>query len=197
MANPEQPELDESLALVRRIQDGDAAAWDALYLRYRDQLILSIRCRLGPGLRARLASEDILQSVFKDALADLPKFAPQHARALNHYLHTCALNKIRNKADYYSAEKRRGDVPLSESMVTRLPNPSDAEPEYHDSPRFAALERALGRLPDEMREVVLLRRVEELSNNEVAEILGKSPEAASKIYNRALARLSTLMRVPS
>lgn len=189
--------LDASLNLVRRIQGGDSGAWDELYLRYRDQLLLSIRCRLGPSLRARLESEDILHSVFKDALEDLPRFEPRHTRALNHYLHTCVLNKIRNKADYYGAEKRRGEVPLSDSLIARLPNPADATPQYHDPPRYAALEQALSRLPDEMREVILLRRVEELSNQDAAEIMVKTPDATSKLYNRAIARLTTLMRKPA
>lgn len=190
MSDP-KPNLDASLELVRRIQSGDDGAWDELYLRYRDQLLLSIRCRLGPNLRSHLESEDILHSVFRDALADLQRFELRNPRALNHYLHTCVLNKIRNKADYFGAAKRQGEVPLTDSLLTQLPDP-DATPQYHDSVRYAALERALARLPEEMREVVLLRRVEELSNQEAAEILGKTPEATSKLYNRAVARLATL-----
>jgi RNA polymerase sigma factor CnrH len=186
------PNLDASLDLVRRIQSGDDAAWDDLYLRYRDQLLLSIRCRLGPSLRSHLESEDILHSVFRDALSDLHRFEPRKPRALNHYLHTCVLNKIRNKADYFGAAKRQGEVALTDSLLMRLPNPADATPQYHDSLRYAALEQALARLPDEMREVVLLRRVEELSNQEAAEVLGKTPDATSKLYNRAVARLAIL-----
>jgi DNA-directed RNA polymerase specialized sigma24 family protein len=41
-----------------------------------------------------------------------------------------------------------------------------------------------------MREIILLRRIEELPNREAAEVMGKSPEAASKLYNRAMARLA-------
>jgi DNA-directed RNA polymerase specialized sigma24 family protein len=48
----------------------------------------------------------------------------------------------------------------------------------------------MARLPDEMREIILLRGIEELPNREAAEVMGKSPEAASKLYNRALARLA-------
>jgi RNA polymerase sigma-70 factor (ECF subfamily) len=190
------PNLNASLDLVRRIQSGDSGAWDQLYLRYRDQLLLSIRCRLGPSLRSHLESEDILHSVFRDALTDLHRFEPRQPRALNHYLHTCVLNKIRNKADYFGAAKRQGEVTLTNSLLTQLPNPADTTPEYHDSARYAALEQALGRLPGEMREVILLRRVEELSNQEAAEVMGKTPEATSKLYNRAVARLATLMRRP-
>ena len=43
-----------SLELLRRIQGGDSRAWEDLYFRYRDRLILSIRCRLGADLRARV-----------------------------------------------------------------------------------------------------------------------------------------------
>ncbi|MBD3335680.1 MAG: sigma-70 family RNA polymerase sigma factor [Candidatus Eisenbacteria bacterium] len=183
-----------SLALVRRIQDGDADAWDSLYLRYRDRLLLSIRCRLGPHLRSRLESEDILHSVFKDVLNDLDRFEPRGPSSLNHYLHTCVLNKIRTKADYYTAQKRAGEVPLSDSLCARIPNPSAVSPRYSDASRFERLEWALNRLPESMREVVILRRVEELSNQETAQLLGKTPEATSKMYNRTLAKLGILLR---
>jgi DNA-directed RNA polymerase specialized sigma24 family protein len=53
---------------------------------------------------------------------------------------------------------------------------------------FACLQAAL---PDEQREVVLLRAVERMPNDEVARILGKTPAATSKLFNRTLARLGT------
>ncbi|MGE3172087.1 MAG: RNA polymerase sigma factor [Planctomycetota bacterium] len=188
---PGAPSL--SIDLVRRIQAGDTAAWDELYMRYRDRLLLSIRCRLGPTLRARLQSEDVLHSVFGDVLHhDLRGFAPQPG-GLDRYLHTCVLNKIRNKADFFGAQKRRGDAPLTDSLAGRLPAAVGGELGYVDAARYERLERAIGQLPVEMREALLLRRIEGLGNQEVAAELGKSPEAASKLYNRALARLGTLL----
>lgn len=188
------PDSENSLDLVRRIQGGDASAWDRLYLRYRDRLLLSIRCRLGSGLRARLESEDILHSVFRDALSDVHRFEARDAGSFNRYLHVCVLNKIRDKADFYGAQRRRGDVPLSPSLIATLPNPGDAAPRYADPERFERLERALARLPEDTREVIMLRLVEELPNQEVARVLGRSPEAVSKLYNRGLARLAVFMR---
>ena len=197
LPTPERSD-DASIELVRRIQTGDASAWEALYLRYRDQLLLSIRCRLGPGLRSRLESEDILHSVFKDALTDLHRFRPQSTASLNHYLHVCVLNKIRSKADYFSAKKRSGEVPLSESIIQRIPNSPDAEPCYSHIELYGRLEQALAQLPEEMREIIMLRRIESLQNQEAAQAMGKSPEAASKLYNRGLARLAVLMgRTPA
>jgi RNA polymerase sigma-70 factor (ECF subfamily) len=51
------------------------------------------------------------------------------------------------------------------------------------------LERALSALEPLDREVLALRHFEELSNNEVAELLGLTKATASKRYVRALARL--------
>ena len=188
-----EPSDESSVELVARIQAGDLPSMETLYLRYRDRLILSIRCRLGPHLRARMESEDILQSVFKDVIAGIDRFEYRGQSSLNRYLHACVLNKIRRKAEYHAAGKRTGEVPLSDSILDRVPDATGAEPGYLDAERFERLERGLGRLPEEMREAVVLRRVEELSNHETARVMGKTPEATSKLYNRALARLAVWM----
>jgi len=185
---------DVSLELVQRIQAGDRSAWEDLYARYHDPLLFAIRCRIGAGLRSRLQSEDVLHSVVLDALRDLGRFEHRGPGSLSHYLHVCVLNKLRNKAEYHAALKRSGDVPLTDSLCERLATRGSEEPAYVDDERFGRLERALPGLPEEMREVVLLRSIEGLSNREAAEALGRSEDAASKLYNRALARLGALMK---
>ena len=177
-----------SLELLARIQGGDQEAWNDLYLRYRDRLLFTIRCRLGPALRARLQSEDILHSVVRQALGDLERFRPHDDGALGRFLHVCVLNKIRQKGNFFGAQRRAGDVPMSDSLLARLPE--GGPDRYLDHERYDALERALHRLPDPMREVVLLRTVQGCSNQEAARVLGKSPEATSKLYQRAVARMA-------
>lgn len=189
---PRNSDGDISLDLVERIQSGDGSAWEEFYARYHDPLLFAIRCRLGGELRSRLQSEDILQSVVVDAFRELGRFEPFGPGSLSHYLHVCVLNKIRSKAEFYSASKRSGDVPLSDTLADRLAGQGGAPLAYADPARYERLERALAALPEEMREAVLLRTVEGLSNREAAVVLGKSEEAASKLYNRALARFGTL-----
>jgi len=183
-----------SIDLVRRIQAGDVTAWEQLYLRYRDRLLFAIRCRLGSRLRSRLQSEDILHSMIREVIEDLDRFEPDGKESFNRYLHACLLNKIRSKAKYFARKKRAGDQPLSDSILERVPNASDAIPRYIDEDRFERLERCLGLLPGTMREAILLRKIENLSNREAARFLGKSEEAASKLFNRAMARLVLLMK---
>ena len=59
------------MELVQRIRQGDREAWNELYERYHDQLLLAVRMRLGPGLRRYLSSEDIFQSVALEAFHSL------------------------------------------------------------------------------------------------------------------------------
>ncbi|HEX5054657.1 MAG TPA: sigma-70 family RNA polymerase sigma factor [Planctomycetota bacterium] len=183
---------EPSIVLLRRIQAGDTGAWDDLYLRYRDRLLFTIRCQLGPGLRARLQSEDVLHSVVRDALSDLQQFVPHDDGALARYLHVCVRNKILKKAAFHGAQRRAGSVPLSDSLAERLPQARD-ELGYVDSDRYEALEAALQRLDEPMRTVVLGRVVEGLTNAELGAAIGKSEEATKKIYQRAVARLGVVL----
>ncbi len=192
-SNTDMQDAERSADLAARIRAGDPAAWEALYARYRDVLLFSIRCRLGSRLRARLDSEDVLQSVVKDAVSDLRRFEPRADGALGRYLHVCVLNKIRSKADHFDAEKRRGEVPLTESVEGRLSAPPETVG-YRDAARFEPLERALALLPESQREVVLLRRIEGLSNAEAAAAIGRSEEATSKLHARALRALGNLLQ---
>lgn len=179
---------ENSVELLARIQNGDQEAWNDLYLRYRDRLLFTIRCQLGPALRARLQSEDVLHSVVRQALGDLERFRPQDEAALGRYLHVCVLNKIKKKGTFFTAKRRGDEVPLSDSLLARLPG---AGPDrYLDHERYDALERALQALPEPMREVVLLRTVQGLSNQETAAAIGKSAEATAKIWQRAIARMA-------
>lgn len=189
------PPGSDSMQLLQRIQDGDGAAWDDLYLRYRDRLLFAIRCRLGPGLRARLQSEDVLHSVVKDALSDLQRFRPHDEGALGRYLHVCVLNKIRKKAAFHAAARRAGDVPLSATLAGRLPQPA-SELRYLQAERYERLEAALQRLPADMRTVVLLRSCEGLSFEQAAQQLGRSRDATAKLYQRAVARLGIAVGAP-
>ena len=184
------PQDAASTELVRRIQSGEAGAWDDLYRRYHDSLLFSIRCRLSPSLRTRVGSEDVFQSVVRAALSDLGRFEPRGPGSLSRYLHTAVLNRIRNAADWHGAAKRAGEVRVPDGELESIAAP-DAQSDYIDFERWSKLERALFELEPEAREVVILRTVEGCSNAEAAEALGRTPESASKLYNRALARLGT------
>jgi RNA polymerase sigma-70 factor (ECF subfamily) len=178
-----------TLELVRRIRAGERDAWDDLYARYHDQLLLTVRLRLGQELRRHLESEDVLQNVALDAFRALPRFEYRGAGSLEAYLRTLVVNELRDRADAFSAAKRAGTVPLEGDAPAR----AASEPCYLDAERYERLERALRALPSDQREIVVLRRLEDLTGKEVAARLGMSDEAARKAYSRAMAHLTTLL----
>jgi RNA polymerase sigma-70 factor (ECF subfamily) len=181
--------LEDSSALVSRAQAGDSEAWEALYLRYHDPLLFAVRSRLGGALRERVTSEDILHSVVADVFSDIQRFEPRGAGSFGRWLSTCVLNKVRSKAEHFAAGKRAGAVALTDSLASRLASKPVESPRYVDAERWDTLEQSMEELEDAQRETVLLRTVEGLSNAEVALRLNRSPEATSKLYNRAIARL--------
>lgn len=187
---PVPPSDDTTLELVARMKSGDGDAFGDLYRRYHDELLFAVRAHLGPGLRSALQSEDVLQSVAVDAFRALQNFEPRGPGSLRAYLHTMVVNKIRSHADYFGAVKRAGTVPLSPSRAAGIPE-ADASPSYYQAERFDRLERALAVLPEEMRQVIVLRKVDGLSSREVAARMERSDDAVRKLYSRAMARLAT------
>ncbi len=177
--------------IVKRIQDGDTSAWEAFYERFHDGMLLAIRCRLGSGLRNHLQSEDILQSVMLEALGELDRFRPRGPGSLKHFLHLLVTRKIQDRADYFGAAKRKGGVPLSAAILDAR---SPIEPAYKDAESFERLEAALNGLPERMREIILLRRIDGLSGAEAARVMKISDDAARKLFSRGMARLVAMMK---
>lgn len=192
-AFPGRPDDGHTLELLARIHDGDREAWNELYRIYHDELLFVVRMNLGARLRAALESEDVLQSVALEAFRAIPRFEHRGEGSLRRFLHRLVLNKIRDRADTFKAAKRVGAVPLTDSLAEGLAAKGGAPPRYHDSDRYERLERCLGRLPDRMRKVILLRKMEGLSSQEAARVLGRGDAATRKLYSRALARLTVLM----
>lgn len=186
-AFPAEPSDSRTLELLERLNGSDASAWADLYALHRDELLLTVRLNLGPKLRACLESEDVLQSAALEAFRALPRFEYRGTGSLRAYLHRVVLNTIRDRADYFGARKRSGAVALTETVADGLASDS---PGYHDAPRFERLEKALATLPEEMRLVILLRRLQGMSSREVAAQLGRSDDATRKLYSRAMARLA-------
>lgn len=186
---PTPPDERASLDLVARLRGGDGSAWDELYRRYHDQLLLVVRMRLGARLRAFIESEDIFQSAAREALSALARFEDRGPGSLQRYLQALVLNKIRDRADTFGAAKRQGAQPLDTALIESLAAPA-GEPRYFDAACYERLERALRELPDDQREIVLLRKVDGLSSQEVAARTGQSDAAVRKATSRALARLA-------
>jgi RNA polymerase sigma factor (sigma-70 family) len=156
--------------LLRAFRAGDATAFTALVEAHQGALLRHARALLGAGS----SYEDAVQEVFLK-LAQSPPEIPEEAAGdpklermhLLSWLHRVTRNCC---MDTMRAEKRRrrreGEVAEPEAEEGGL-----ATVEENDT--RAAVEREIGRLPVEQREVLVLRLLSERSYKEIAEITGK------------------------
>jgi len=77
-------------------------------------------------------------------------------------------------------------------LMDDLPSPSQAAMLVEEQEQ---LQLALESMNEIDREILAMRHFEQLTNREVAEVLGLSPTAASNRYVRAAARLSEILKL--
>jgi RNA polymerase sigma factor (sigma-70 family) len=154
-----------------------------------------VRMRLGRSLRAREESEDIAQSVVREALEDVHRFEGGDD-GLRGWLLKLAENKIRDRARFWRRDRRdvaRETAGASDSddhvlvACRSLLTPSRVAAAREDLER---VERAFATLSDEHRRVILLARVAGLSHAEVARTMDRSELATRALLSRAMAKLA-------
>lgn len=197
---------DRDLAeLLARLRGGDQSALAELFARHRDRLRRMVELRLDPRLNGRVSPSDVLQEAYIDAVKRLTHYFDKPDESFFGWLRLIVGQRLadvhrehlgaakRNAAQEVSIDRTgpaASSACLAGFLVGRLTSPSHAA---QRAEALAAVETALDRLDPLDREVLALRHFEELSNNEVAEILGIQRAAASKRYVRALARLREVL----
>jgi RNA polymerase sigma-70 factor (ECF subfamily) len=137
------------------------------------------------------ASDDLTSEVFLRVLEAL-KTGKMWKKTPDAWIFGIARNVV---ADHYRKDSRRTEVELDE----RLSVPGEESPirQVMIDERYEELSRAITMLTDEQRDVILLRFMEELSINDVAEVLNKTPGAVKGLQHRALRALSDVMQPPT
>jgi len=168
-------------------RDGDAAAREALLERLRPRIVLWASARLGAKLRLECDPEDVAQDVLLAIHKRLPDFQGQDRRAFLGWMFTVMENRIRDLADRVGAEKRQ---PLEVPRRDRT-SPSQAAARAEMARRLA---EAVARLDEPHRQVIRMRRFEEMEVPEIAKALERSENAVRILYCRAIAALREEMK---
>jgi RNA polymerase sigma-70 factor (ECF subfamily) len=186
---------DETTRLVRDAKAGSPEAIERLYERLAPRLLAFIRLRLGRTLRAHLESRDILQAALLRSFERLPQLEGTGAGEMMAWLTRIAENEIRDRADYHQRQRRDAarDVPLDEAHQAIAADLRSMSSRIVLDEEAARLERAIERLTDDHREVILLRKFEELGYREIAARLGRSEDACRMLLARAMAALTVAM----
>jgi RNA polymerase sigma-70 factor (ECF subfamily) len=161
---------DGTTGLIRDAKAGSPAAIERLYERHAPRLLAFIRLRLG---QLEGSGEGELMA----------------------WLMRIAENEIRDRADYYQRQRRDAarEVPLDEAHAAIAAGIRSMSSRIVLDEEAARLERAIERLSDAHREVILLRQFEELGYREIASQLGRSEDACRMLLARAMAALTVAM----
>lgn len=192
--------IEAELKLVERLRGGDAAALETLMEHYGSRVY-----RLARGItRNEADAEEVAQDVFVNLFRKIETF--QGRAALGSWIYRVTANA--------ALIKRRGkrfelEVALEEQLPTFLEDGHRAgdrawvladwsrtpEEQMLSAETRAVLNRAIDELPDHYRAVLVLRDVEGLSNEEVAEALGESvPTVKSRLHRARMALREQLTR---
>lgn len=187
---------EDGTSIIRRARDGSREALNVVFDRYGGRLHALIRARLGPHLRRRLESRDILQATLLKGFQDIDLFEDSGSGSLMAWLGTIAQNEIRDQAKFYRRQKRdyarETGIDSKADRVAQTVHSEASRLQLRDDAR--RLERAMDALSDDHREVILLRSFEELTFPEVGKRLNRSPDACRMLYARAMAALTIEMR---
>jgi RNA polymerase sigma-70 factor (ECF subfamily) len=192
--------------ITRRLRTGDVAAAAELFLHWRERLRRMVRLRLDRRLQGRLDPSDVLQEAFLDVQKKTPDFADRPDLPAYLWLRLITaerlliLHRQHLGAQLRDADREvslcGGGLPAASShslanlLLGRLTSPSAAAVRAERQQRLQA---ALNAMDPVDREALALRHFEELSNSDVAALLGLSKTAASNRYIRALKRLKEIL----
>jgi RNA polymerase sigma-70 factor (ECF subfamily) len=186
----------ESTVLLREARQGSPDALGELYARYGGRLLAFIRMRMGRDLRSRLESRDILQTTLLKSFQRLAQFEGGDGPTLMGWLVRIAENEIRDQADFQHRRRRdvAADVPLDAGGIeipARVRSALSAAVLNEQAERLGA---ALEALEPDHRDVIVLRKLEELSFKDVAARMGRSEDACRMLLARAMVALTLALK---
>ncbi len=164
----------------------------------RHYLLHIAQQELDPDLRAKGGASDLVQWTFLEAQRDFARFHGDSETELKAWLRRLLADNLGNFTRHYRGTAKRqvgrevaldagssADSP-GKGLYAATPSPSTAAMAQE---RAEALQQALAKLPEDYRQVITLRQLEERSFEEIGPLMHRSPDAARKLWTRAIDRL--------
>ena len=175
VASPErQLEADSDLGIVRRVQNGDVAAFDQLVLKYRGR-VYSVVYNLTSN---REDAADLTQDAFIKSFQSINRFQGQssfftwlYRIAVNSTLTHLRKNRLRT---FFSFEKINEDDKVSAEVIAALTDTTGADHETFARELQEKVNEAMQKLSIRHRTVITLFEIDGLGHQEIAEIMNCS-----------------------
>jgi RNA polymerase sigma-70 factor (ECF subfamily) len=194
---------ENPLTVLARARSGDREATGQLLQTYIPYLKLLARLEFNRRLQSRLDASDIVQETVLAAQRDLRQFRGETEKELVAWLRIILANTAAAAVRYHTRQRR--DVGLEKELQQRLDGSAlmlgeaitgrESSPSQysHRRERAVLLSQALAQLPDQYREVIILREFEGLSLSEVAMRMERSVNSVKNLWVRGVMKMRSLM----
>lgn len=179
----------DTLHLITKFKEGDSAAFEGLVRLYQDRVYSLCRHLLGNAHEA----EDAAQDSFIKAYRNLRHFTPD--ASFYTWLYRIAVNTCldyRKRPFFTSLFTRSAEG--EEFEAWELPDELSPERLYESKQMGQALRRALQKLSPKLKVVIVLKEMEGLSYDEMAEVLDVSLGTVKSRLSRAREELFAAMK---
>jgi len=170
-------------ALMVRSQGRDREAFEVLVSRH-SELVIAIACRF---LADREAGRDVAQDVFTELWVKRDRYVP--GGKFKGYLSTLVLNRCRDATRRRGAENRRRRGLTLEGFE----RPADPAEQASKKQSAVLLESKLGELPDEDRELLVMRYGLDLPYDEISAMTGRPTGTLRSRVFHSLRKLRALL----
>ncbi len=188
--------------LIARCRSGEPAAREQLFARYAAYLRVLARSQMGRHLRGKCDESDVVQLTLLEAHRDFGTFHGNREGELLGWLRRILAHNLYNEARRFATQQRdagrevsldqiqagldQSSVMLARQVAGGGPTPSQDAVRREESVLVA---EALSRLPEDYQTVLMLRVFDDLSAEEAAQRMGRTPGAVRMLQMRALAAL--------
>jgi RNA polymerase sigma-70 factor, ECF subfamily len=162
---------------IARAKEGDPSALDFLYVRYADDVCGYVQSIV----RDRFEAEDITQTLFSKLLTKIRRYEQREVP-----FSAWILRVARNAALDHIRSRRM--VPVEDVRIT------DAGQDEIRFDRYSSLRDALAQLPEQQRQVLVLRHVAGLTPLEIARHMRKTESSVHGLHHRGRGALQAALR---
>jgi RNA polymerase sigma-70 factor (ECF subfamily) len=192
-------DADPDAELLSRVAAGDTAAFEDLVRRHQDRLIGVCQRLLGDREEARDAAQEVFLKAFRKAGSYRPRgkvYTWLYRIAVNHCLNRLRRRRVVRFLSFGALGGEAGGDPADGPAPL---DPEDPAPDpcaaLDARRRWAATRRAIDRLPEGQRAVLVLAKLEGLAYKEIAEVLGITVGAVESRLFRAMRALEAAQDV--
>jgi RNA polymerase sigma-70 factor (ECF subfamily) len=189
---------DDTAAMLDRVAAGDSAALEDLLEHHRPYLTRIIEMRLEPSLRTRIDASDVAQEAQILIIKGMDQYIERRPTSFRIWIRRKALDQLKDQRRRHIGTMKRSvlveqnisdvsSIAIARKLLSNTPSKILGQIELRER-----IHHLIEQLGDIYREVLELRHAEELTNAEVADLLGIDPNTARQRYGRALLKLHRL-----